>query len=87
MRTQLVKNAIVAIVVATSFACGNSALAAGGKNAYNNPTGDPAEDTYQTPYTNVGEGRIMVFCAEGETLVVTPAEDGAVEAVCVPAAA
>ncbi|NEX21117.1 hypothetical protein G3480_12475 [Thiorhodococcus mannitoliphagus] len=67
-----------------SLAFGSAALAGGGQNAYNNPTGDPAEDTYQTPYTNVGDGRIMVFCAEDESLVVTPAEGGAVEATCVP---
>jgi hypothetical protein len=60
-------------------------IAGGGKLAYGNPTGDPAEDTYQTPYANVGEdGRILVFCAEDELLVITPVDSGAAEASCQP---
>ncbi len=59
-------------------------LAGGDQNAHNNPTGDPAEDTYQTPYSNAGDGRIMVFCAEDEKLVVTPVDTGAVDISCIP---
>jgi hypothetical protein len=86
MSAQLAKFAItkLAILVLMSLVCVSATLAAGGKNAYNNPTGDPAEDTYQTPFVNVGDGRIMVFCAEDESLVVTPAKGGVVEAACVP---
>ena len=64
---------------------GTEALAGGGQNAYNNPTGDPAEDTYQTPYANTGGGRIEVFCAEDEKLVVTPVDGSAVEVTCIAA--
>jgi hypothetical protein len=63
----------------------SGAWAAGGQNAHNNPTGDPPADTYQTPYANPDGGRMMIFCAEGETLVLTPAEGGSVEATCIPA--
>ena len=76
----------LAVLAAVIGLCtGTEALAAGGQNAYNNPTGDPPSDTYQTPYANTGDGRMEIFCAEGEKLVVTPADDGAVEATCIPA--
>jgi hypothetical protein len=74
--------ALAAVIV---LVAAPQALAAGGQNAYNNPTGEPAEDTYQTPYANAGGGRMLVFCADNETLVMTPAADGAMELTCVAA--
>jgi hypothetical protein len=44
---------LAAIVSLTSSA---PVLAAGGKNAYNNPNGNPAEDTVETQYTNPDGG-------------------------------
>ncbi len=82
MKGLLFTTVIVAVIGLVRSA---GALAGGDQNAYNNPTGDPPDDTYQTPYANTGDGRIMVFCAEGEVLVITPAEGGAVEASCLPA--
>ena len=69
------------LVVLTSS---NVAWAGGDKNAHNNPNGNPAEDTFQTPYANTGDGRMMIFCAENEMLVVTPIEPGALEVICIP---
>ncbi len=60
------------------------AFAGGDKNAYNNPNGEPSSGDFEAPYVNQGDGRVMVFCAEDEKLVVTPIDSGAVEAVCVP---
>lgn len=60
-------------------------LASGGKEAYGNPTGDPAEDTYQNPYASQGDGRLLIYCEEGETLVIVPVEVGMAEATCQPA--
>ena len=74
----LALSAVVALTVATF------ANAGGDQNAHNNPTGDPPTDTYQVPYANVGDGRLMIFCAEDELLVITPVESGAAEATCVP---
>ena len=62
------------------------AFAGGGKNAYNNPSGSPDEDTFETPYANTGGGRMLVFCAEGETLVTLTMADGTLELTCVPTA-
>lgn len=62
-----------------------SAIGAGGKNAYSNPTGSPAEDTFQMPYMNLGDGRMLVQCAEGEEMLLTPTSDGGIEIVCAPA--
>ena len=73
-----------AILIAAAALLSTGAWAAGGQNAYNNPGGDPPEDTYQTPFANPDGGRMMIFCAEGETLVLTPADGGAVEATCIP---
>jgi hypothetical protein len=76
---------IAAVSSAVAIAAG-TALASGGQNAYGNPTGEPAEDTYQNPFSNSGEdGRMQIWCAEDETLVITPAEGGVMEATCVPA--
>jgi hypothetical protein len=78
--------AVTALAAIIGLTAGAQALAAGGQNAWNNPTGDPPSDTYQTPYANAGEGRMLVFCAEDETLVMTPTADGSVEITCMPAA-
>lgn len=68
-------------VIALAFSAG--LYAAGGKNAYNNPSGDPSSDTFETPFANYdGDGRMMIFCAEDELLVVIPAEGGALEVTC-----
>jgi len=64
----------------------SAAYAGGGKNGYNNPTGDPADDTYRSPYVGMEDQRTMIFCAEDEMLVVTPVDDGSAEATCVRAA-
>jgi hypothetical protein len=54
------------VVLATAIASLTvpQVLAAGGETAYNNSTGDPPADTYQTPYANAGDGRMLIFCAE-----------------------
>ena len=58
--------------------------ASGGKNAYNNPNGSPADGDFDAPYVNAGDGRMLIFCDEQETLIMKPLADGSVEAVCVP---
>ena len=72
------------LTLATVFAlAGSSALFAGGdQNGYGNPIGDPAEDTYLNPYLNQGGGRTLVYCADGESMAVTPVDDAAVEIAC-----
>jgi hypothetical protein len=77
---------VAALATAIALLASPQVLAAGGKNAYNNPTGDPPADTYQTPYANAGEGRMLIFCAEDETLVTMTLADGSVEVTCIPAA-
>ncbi len=62
------------------------AFAGGGKNAYNNPSGSPDDDTFETPYANTGDGRMLVFCAEDETLITLAMADGTLELTCVPTA-
>lgn len=79
------KMTALGMVALLSMAVSFPAAAEGGKNAYNNPNGDPADDTFEAPYVNAGDGRVMVFCAEGETLVLTPVDTGSAEATCVPA--
>jgi len=64
----------------------SQAFASGGKNAYNNPSGSPDEDTFETPYANTGGGRMLVFCAEDETLITLTVADGSLELTCVPTA-
>ncbi len=76
---------LTVITAIISLAASGPLLAEGGKNAHNNPNGSPSEDTFETPYTNPDGGRMMVFCAEDEKLVVTPLDSGAVEVTCVPA--
>ena len=61
---------------------GTQELAGGDKNGYNKPAG---EETYLTPYANEDGGRLSVFCAQDEKLVVTPVDGGAVEVTCIPA--
>jgi hypothetical protein len=75
---------IATLVSSALLAVGSGAFAAGGQNANGNPTGDPAEDTYQNPFSNQGDGRMLIYCADDETLLILPAEGGAVEATCVP---
>lgn len=79
------KMTVLSLTALLSLAMSLPAAAEGGKNAYNNPNGDPDDDTFEAPYVNAGDGRVMVFCAEGETLVLTPVSTGAAEATCVPA--
>ena len=73
---------IISMGAAVALAGSSALFAAGGKNSYNNPIGDPGTDTYQTPYANTSEGRILVYCAEGEVLVATPVDKGSLEASC-----
>ncbi len=83
------KSNMVSVVGMTvlSLLVGSVAIAGagGGKNAYSNPTGDPAEETFLTPYMNVGAGRLQVACADSEEMQITPAADGSLEIVCLPA--
>jgi hypothetical protein len=78
----LLASTAVAAAIALS---GTQLLAGGDKMAYGNPTGDPAEDTYQNPYASQGDGRLLIYCEEGETLVIVPVETGMAEATCQPA--
>ena len=50
------------------------------------PSGSPDEDTFETPYANTGGGRMLIFCAEGETLITLSMADGTLELTCVPTA-
>ena len=77
---------VVGVLVILALAAGSSALASGGKNAYNNPSGSPADDGFEMPYVNYGDGRVLVQCADDETLMVIPDPDQeGVEIVCAPA--
>ena len=73
---------ILSLITIIAFAFSGTLLAGGGKNAYSNPTGDPADDTYQTPFANADGGRMLVYCADGEDLVVTPVDGNAVKVTC-----
>ena len=57
--------------------------AGGDKNAYNNPNGSPEDSEFSAPYMNMGTGRVLVYCEEGETLIIVPMGSDAAEAVCV----
>ena len=59
--------------------------AGGDMNAANNPLGSPDDDTFEAPYVNPDGGRVMVFCEDGEKLVVTPMGSGVIDVICVPA--
>jgi hypothetical protein len=76
----------IGLIAVIGLLASPNAIGAGGKNAYNNPTGSPAEDTFQMPYMNIGDGRVLVQCAEDEEMLLTPTNDGGVEIVCAPAA-
>lgn len=79
LRKQLILASIAAIGIASSAGL----YASGDKNANNNPNGTPDSDTFDTPFANYdGDGRMMVFCAEDELLVVIPASGGALEVTC-----
>lgn len=76
---------LLASLAAVTLAFAAPLNAGGDKNAHNNPNGEPSTGTFNPPYANYdGEGRMMVFCAENELLVVVPAEGGALEVICQP---
>ncbi len=65
MKKHIGSVAVLALVLA--LAGSFPALASGGKNAYN-PSGSPADETFETPYANTGGVPMPVFCAEDGTL-------------------
>lgn len=73
------------VLMSAALLFGGPAMSAGGKNAYNNPSGSPSDDDFEMPYLNVGEGRVLVQCAEDEEMLITPLSEGGVEIVCAPA--
>jgi hypothetical protein len=82
----LQKTLLLASIAAVTFAFAAPLTAGGDQNAHNNPNGEPSSSTFNPPYTNYdSDGRMMVFCAEDELLVVVPAEGGALEVICQPA--
>ena len=81
MKTKL---AIVAAFAAAALIASAALSAGGDKNAVNNPNGSPADATFDSPYINGGDGRVLVYCDEGETLVLTPIGSTSAEATCVP---
>ena len=77
------KNLLLASIMAIAVGFSPTLIAGGDQNGYNNPKGDIPEDTYNEPFANYdGGGRMMVFCAEEELLVVVPTEGGALEVTC-----
>jgi hypothetical protein len=79
--------AVTAIAAILGLTAGAQALAAGGKNAYNNPIGEPPSDTYQKPYKSYeveDGGRMLVGCADDEIEVSTTTVDGSVAIICMP---
>jgi hypothetical protein len=74
----------IAFLAIAMVLAGSQAFAGGGKNAYNNPSGSPDDATFETPFANTGGGRMLVFCAEDETLVTLTMADGSLELTCVP---
>lgn len=73
-------------IVGVALALSTPASANGDKNAYNNPNGDPTTASFNVPFANYEqEGRMMIFCAAEELLVVVPQQDGALEVTCMPA--
>ncbi len=79
------KTLILVSIAAFSLIFSATLIAGGDQNGYNNPKGDPAEDTYLEPFANYDDGgRMMIFCAEDELLVVVPTEGGALEVTCQP---
>jgi hypothetical protein len=77
------KSLILASIAAIAVGFSSTLIAGGDQNGYNNPKGDIPDDTYNEPFANFdGDGRMMIFCAEDELLVVVPAEGGALEVTC-----
>lgn len=76
---------MLTLIALLALATSGTLWAGGDKNGYSNPTGDPAEDTYQTPFANSSGGRMLVYCADDEELVVTPVDGQAVEVTCLSA--
>lgn len=77
------KNLLLTAIAAVAVGFSSMLLAGGGQNGYNNPKGDIPDDTYNEPFANYdNEGRMMIFCAEDELLVVVPTEGGALEVTC-----
>ncbi|NCA89075.1 MAG: hypothetical protein EOM92_09190 [Gammaproteobacteria bacterium] len=74
----------MAVMVVLGLVLPLTLAASGGKNAYNNPNGSPADGDFDAPYVNAGDGRMLVFCDEQETLIMKPLGDGSIEMVCVP---
>ena len=73
---------ILTLIKVVAFGFSRVLLAGGDKNAYSNPTEDPAEDASRTPFANAEGGRMLVYCADEEDLVVTPVDRNAVEVPC-----
>jgi hypothetical protein len=77
------KNLLLAAIAVIAVGFSPTLLAGGDQNGYNNPKGDIPDDTYNEPFANYdNDGRMMIFCAEDELLVVVPAEGGALEVTC-----
>lgn len=76
--------AALALLTAIALVFSAAAFAGGDKNAHNNPSGEPDDESFEMPFLNMGDGRVMVFCAEDELLVITPVNSGAADAVCIP---
>ena len=73
---------LAAVICLTASA---SLWAVGDRNAVNSPLGSPDDDTFDAPYVNPEGGRVLVFCEDGEKLVVTPVGGGVIDVICVPA--
>jgi len=78
------KQAMV-LAALVGIGAGMQALASGGTYAHNKPGGEPGDQTCLTPYAKEEGGRLALFCAQDEKLVVTPVDGGAVEVTCMPA--
>jgi len=84
MNTQVRIRVTLGVLTVLGLALPLTLGASGGKNAYNNPNGSSADGDFDAPYVNAGDGRMLIFCDEQETLIMKPLADGSVEAVCVP---
>ena len=80
MKTGIKQLTVLAAIIC--LAASAPLLGEGGKNAHNNPIGSPSDDNFEAPYANRGDGRMMVFCAEDEKLLVTPVDGGVIEVTC-----
>lgn len=80
------KYCLLSSIAGVALALTTVVSANGDKNAYNNPNGDPTTASFNVPFANYEqEGRMMIFCAAEELLVVVPKEEGALEVTCTPA--